>query len=81
VPLNPRLKTVWRSPLLVIGAVMFLIGSGPLLVFCVMDFFGSSFTRSNPNPVFLGILATFTFLPSIALMLIGFGRWLEGKKL
>ena len=77
---KPRLKRLWRSPLFLIGAALFLVGSGPLLVFELMDLLGSRFTRENPNPVLLGCMAMFSFIPSLAIMLVSIAFWLVGKE-
>lgn len=52
-----------------IGLVIFLLGSGPLLLVMAASTLGLT-ADPNPNPVLLGILAMFTFWPSILLMAI-----------
>ncbi len=52
------------------GLILFVVGSGPLLVIILLAALGM--TRDpNPNPVGLGILAFLTFWPSVGLMLGG----------
>jgi hypothetical protein len=61
----------WRSRYFVVGALLFLLGTGPLLIVILLASLG--FTKDpNPNPVGLGILAFLTFWPSVILMLLGF---------
>jgi len=49
--------------------LIFLLGSGPLLTIIAASKLGLM-DDPNPNPVGPGILAMFTFWPSIALMLV-----------
>jgi hypothetical protein len=53
-----------------IGVVIFAVGCGPLLVFGLFVALGLN-KDPNPNPVGLGMLAFFTFYPSLGLMLGG----------
>ena len=63
----------WRSGYFIAGAILFVIGSGPLLT--IMALAGLGLTEDpNPNPVGCGILAMFTFWPSLILMLVGLGK-------
>ena len=56
-----------------IGLIAFGVGTGPLLVIILAAQFG--LTRDpNPNPVGFGILAGFTFWPSLVLTVIGIVR-------
>lgn len=59
-----------RSKMVQVGLVMFVLGSGPLLTIILLASLGLT-ADPNPNPVGFGILAAFTFWPS--LFLIGFG--------
>lgn len=60
----------WRSRYFVVGALLFVLGTGPLLTVIVLANLG--LTRDpNPNPVGLGILAFLTFWPSLILMVLG----------
>jgi hypothetical protein len=62
-----RFRDSW---LIRIGALLLLIGSGPLLGVIFAAKLG--LTRDpNPNPVGFGILAVLTFLPSIGLIIAG----------
>ncbi len=58
--------------LLKVGIVIFIIGSGPLLVTMLLD--------PNSNPVGFGIMAFFTFWPSIILMIVGLVKTFKAKK-
>lgn len=49
---------------------MFVLGSGPLLAIIVLAAIGL-WPDPNPNPVGPGLLAFFTFWPSIICMIIG----------
>jgi hypothetical protein len=52
------------------GLILFILGSGPLLAVILLA--GLGLTKDpNPNPVGFGILAFFTFWPSIILMIVG----------
>lgn len=54
----------------VIGLALFVIGSGPLLTVILLASLGLT-KDPNPNPVGFGILAFFTFWPSVILMVVG----------
>jgi hypothetical protein len=58
------------SILLLIGVIVLLVGCGPLFAVLLAARFGWT-DDPNPNPVFLGILAMFTFYPGAALIVIG----------
>jgi len=61
------------SRLLWIGSMLFALGSGPLLITILLA--GLGLTRDpDPNPVGFGILAAFTFWPSVVLIGIGIAR-------
>ena len=67
------------SRLLWIGLVFLGIGTGPLLIIILAAQFG--FTRDpNPNPIGFGILAGFTFWPSLALTVIGIVRTVRKRR-
>lgn len=53
-----------------IGLVLLIVGTGPLLAIIAAAKLGLT-DDPNPNPVIFGILAFFTFWPSIALVLSG----------
>jgi hypothetical protein len=54
------------SPLLWVGLVLIVLGSGPLFAIIVAAKLGWT-SDPNPNLVLLGILAMFTFWPGVAL--------------
>ncbi len=53
-----------------VGALVLLIGSGPLLLIIALAKLGVT-SDPNPNPVAFGILAMLTFWPSILAILVG----------
>ena len=60
-----------------VGLTLLIVGTGPLLGVVLVARLG--FTQDpDPNPVFLGMLAGFTFWP--ALILIAIGAWRVGKE-
>lgn len=62
-----------QSRLFTVGLIIFLVGSGPLLLVILAASLG--LTRDpNPNPVGFGIMAMFTFWPGVICMLIGAQR-------
>jgi Na+/melibiose symporter-like transporter len=64
------MSTFWRSRYFVVGALLLLFGTGPLLI--VIGLAKLGFTEDpNPNPVGFGILAMFTFWPGIVLIVLG----------
>jgi hypothetical protein len=52
------------------GLILFLVGSGPLLVVILLAWLGVT-DDPNPNPVGFGILAFLTFWPSVITMIVG----------
>lgn len=75
----PSPKTRRISRLLWIGLALFLLGSGPLLITILLASLG--LTRDpNPNPVGFGILAFFTFWPSVILIMVGIIQTVSMKK-
>lgn len=66
-----------------VGLVIFAVGSGPLLVTILLA--ALEVTKdSNPNPIGFGIMAMFTFYPSLGLIFGGltasFFRYRAAKK-
>ena len=63
---------LWGTRPFKLGAALFAVGCGPLLG--VMALAELGLTRDpNPNPVGFGILAFFSFWPSVILMTVGLG--------
>jgi hypothetical protein len=73
-PYKPKSK---KNFLLIIGVVLLVIGSGPLIVTMSLAALGFG-DDPNPNPVIFGIMAGLTFWPS--LILIGIGLYRNYKK-
>jgi len=67
------IKKVFKNWIFLIGFVLFLVGTGPLLLTIIAAELGMT-SDPNPNPVGFGILMTFTLMPSLVLMMIGFFR-------
>jgi hypothetical protein len=53
-----------------IGIVVLAVGTGPLFITMLLASLGLT-KDPNPNPVGFGIMAFFTFYPSIALIVVG----------
>jgi len=53
------------------GAVLLCLGTGPLLLIILMAKLGLT-ADPNPNPIFAGMLAGFTFIPAVILLICGF---------
>jgi len=67
------------SRLLWIGLALFVLGSGPLLITILLATLG--LTRDpDPNPIGFGILALFTFWPSVILIVIGVARTVSRRQ-
>ncbi|MBM4111457.1 MAG: hypothetical protein FJ254_08910 [Phycisphaerae bacterium] len=66
------------SILLLLGALGLLFGSGPLMGVIVAAKMGWT-ADPNPNPVGFGILAFFTFWPSVLLLVIGLAFRVAGR--
>jgi hypothetical protein len=68
------------SRLLWIGLGIFVFGSGPLLIIILATQLG--LTRDpNPNPIGFGILAFFTFWPSLFMIAIGIRRTILKRRI
>ena len=63
----------WQSRLVKVGLVMFLLGSGPLLLIIAAAAVGL-WPDPNPNPVGPGLLAALTFWPAVICIVIGMAR-------
>ena len=62
-----------------IGLLLLGVGTGPLLIVILAAQLG--LTRDpNPNPVGFGILALFTFWPSVLLIVVGIVRTLRKRR-
>ena len=64
------MNRLFANRLFKIGFWLFVIGSGPLLAIIVLAGIGL-WPDPSPNPIGLGLLAFFTFWPSIICMIIG----------
>ena len=64
------MNRLFANRLFKIGFWMFVIGSSPLLAIIVLAGIGL-WPDPNPNPIGPGLLAFFTFWPSIICMIIG----------
>jgi hypothetical protein len=62
-----------------VGLGLFILGSGPLLAIIVMAELGLT-KDPNPNPIGPGLLAFFTFWPSIGCMVIGIFRTRQRRR-
>ena len=64
------MRTVFGSRVLWVGLALLVLGTGPLLASVL---YAWSRGDTNPNPVGPGILAMFTFWPSVILIVVGLG--------
>ena len=65
------MSSLLRSRYFLVGALLLVFGTGPLLVVILLASLGM--TRDpNPNPIGFGILAFLTFWPGVILMVLGF---------
>ncbi|PKD44253.1 hypothetical protein [Rhodohalobacter barkolensis] len=67
------IKQAFDNKIFLTGFMLLVIGSGPLLVTLLAAKLGIT-ADPNPNPVFLGMMAMFTFWPGLLLMGIGMYR-------
>ena len=67
------MREYFKSKLFLVGLVMFVLGSGPLLLIIAAADLGL-YHDPNPNPVGFGILAGLTFWPSLICMAVGVWR-------
>jgi hypothetical protein len=64
------MNRLFTNRLFKIGCWIFVLGCGPLLAVIVLAGIGL-WPDPNPNPIGLGLLAIFTFWPSVICMIIG----------
>ncbi|HEY7862973.1 MAG TPA: hypothetical protein VIE39_04900 [Thermoanaerobaculia bacterium] len=64
-----RIRKLWSNRYFKIGVLLFVFGTGPLLAVIAAAKLGLG--DPNPNPIGCGILAFFTFWPSLILMILG----------
>jgi hypothetical protein len=64
------MNRLFENRLFKIGFWLFVLGSGPLLAIIVLAGVGL-WPDPNPNPIGPGLLAFFTFWPSVICMIIG----------
>ncbi len=72
----------WRTPgrwLMLAGMAGLLLGTGPLIAVIVAARMGWT-ADPNPNPIGPGILAFFSFWPSIAALVAGLALWLGSRR-
>ena len=67
-----------RYRIVQVGLVMFILGSGPLLFIIAAAELGL-WPDPDPNPVGPGILAFFTFWPSVICILVGVVKTARGR--
>jgi hypothetical protein len=64
------MSSFWRSRYFRVGAILLVVGTGPLLTVIALAKLG--LTRDpNPNPIGFGMLAMLTFWPGIILIVLG----------
>lgn len=65
------MKSLFKNRYFLSGLILFVVGSGPLLV--TLGLAGIGITDDpDPNPVWFGIMAMFTFWTGLILMVLGF---------
>lgn len=65
-----NIKQVFKNKMFLTGFILFVIGSGPLLVIMLAAKMGLT-ADPNPNPILFGLMAGLTFWPGLILMGIG----------
>jgi hypothetical protein len=77
-PPPPPMRTPGRW-LMLAGMAGLLLGTGPLIAVIVAARMGWT-ADPNPNPIGPGILAFFSFWPSIAALVAGLALWLGSRR-
>ena len=68
----------WQSRLVKVGAILLLVGSGPLILIILAAAVGL-WPDPNPNPIGPGLLAGVTFWPSVICLVVGIVRVRRSK--
>jgi len=71
------MKKYLKSRLVIIGLILLVVGSGPLLTIIALAKLGIT-SDPDPNPLFFGMLCGVTFWPG--LILLGVGIWETRRK-
>ena len=66
----PGARPFWRSRYFVVGALLLLVGTGPLAAVILLAKLGLT-SDPNPNPIGFGLLAFLTFWPGVVLVVLG----------
>ena len=61
------------------GLLLLILGTGPLLAILLAASLGLT-NDPNPNPIGPGLLAFFTFWPSVALIVVGVAKVLAARQ-
>jgi hypothetical protein len=69
-PSSPQARSRLATWLLSAGVILLIMGTGPLLAIIVAAQLGW-LADPNPNPIGPGLLAAFTFWPSVVLIVAG----------
>jgi len=64
------MTSFWRSRYFLVGALLLVVGTGPLLTVIALAKLGLT-ADPNPNPIGFGMLAMLTFWPGIILIVLG----------
>ena len=73
------MKTLLKNRYFLVGIILLVIGSGPLIITMAAAKLGMT-ADPNPNPIIFGIMAMFTFWPGIAFMGIGLFSHYKSRK-
>ena len=74
----PANQSLYRLVFLT-GVGVFVLGSGPLLLVIALAKLGVT-SDPNPNPVFFGLMAMFTFWPGIGTAAVGLILWIMERR-